>query len=222
MEQWPSCKHRALPSRSPNLPSTPTHPPQTKLQNTMLEQLSLFKSKLHQVEQENLTLRTALASSAAAASARAAAEPRISRRSADSPLGARAATGGGSSGAGDGGGGGGEERHLGAGVLAAMQGVRAAAGFGVSAGGSSTTTTATTLTQMLSLKDSGFGTSGGGAGGGSITLRPGGTGGGGGSGGGAGAGAGGSALFRSESSSLGFEDSRSDGLQEGPLGQYDM
>ncbi|EFJ45090.1 hypothetical protein VOLCADRAFT_106111 [Volvox carteri f. nagariensis] len=40
----------------------------TKLQNTMLEQLSLFKTKLHQVEQENLALRTALATTSSLSS----------------------------------------------------------------------------------------------------------------------------------------------------------
>ncbi|PNW87884.1 hypothetical protein CHLRE_01g005813v5 [Chlamydomonas reinhardtii] len=45
----------------------------TKLQSTMLEQLSLFKSKLQQVEHENLALRTALAGSSSSAATAAAA-----------------------------------------------------------------------------------------------------------------------------------------------------
>ncbi|KAG2435457.1 hypothetical protein HYH02_011957 [Chlamydomonas schloesseri] len=73
----------------------------TKLQSSMLEQLSLFKSKLQQVEHENLALRTALAggssSSAAAAAAAAASSPSPSlaalAAAARSPVGAPAAAG---------------------------------------------------------------------------------------------------------------------------------
>ncbi|GLC56399.1 hypothetical protein PLESTB_001100600 [Pleodorina starrii] len=222
----------------------------SKLQNTMLEQLSLFKSKLHQVEQENLTLRNALSSSAAAALT----DPWVSRTSTANgdalpPAPPSRGGGGGSAAGGSLGGGGGAA--LGGGTAAAagsnLSGGAAAAGSGggssssgglgnsssgseltagnlaaaqaivragISGGGSSIST-GTTITQTLTLRDSQLG-----GGGGSATFHAGG--GSGGGGGGASGGGATGASYPSDTSSLAFDSSRSEGGMEATLAPYGM
>ncbi|GLC42457.1 hypothetical protein PLESTM_001335200 [Pleodorina starrii] len=224
----------------------------SKLQNTMLEQLSLFKSKLHQVEQENLTLRNALSSSAAAALT----DPWVSRTSTANgdalpPAPPSRGGGGGSAAGGSLGGGGGAA--LGGGTAAAagsnLSGGAAAAGSGggssssgglgnsssssgseltagnlaaaqaivragISGGGSSIST-GTTITQTLTLRDSQLG-----GGGGSATFHAGG--GSGGGGGGASGGGATGASCPSDTSSLAFDSSRSEGGMEATLAPYGM
>ncbi|GIL50656.1 hypothetical protein Vafri_6784 [Volvox africanus] len=138
----------------------------TKLQNTMLEQLSLFKAKLHQVEQENFTLRSSLASSPGSLSTRSGfLDPRafrtstshinsaLSRGSAAVDLGSTVA-------------------NVPSTTTTRAGDVCVSSGAGGVSGGGSSSTTTPSLTPVMSLKDSSIDISGGVGTGASVLPRP--------------------------------------------------
>ncbi|GIL80984.1 hypothetical protein Vretimale_9316 [Volvox reticuliferus] len=164
----------------------------TKLQNTMLEQLSLFKAKLHQVEQENFALRSALASVPGSLSTRSGFnDPRFIRPSSthanSAPSRSSVAIELGST-----------VTNLPSTITTRAGDVCVSSGAGGVSGGGSSSTTTPSLTPVMSLKDS------------DIDI-----------GGVGGVGAGASVLSRPGTSSLGLENSRSEEAAEATLSHFD-